>query len=726
MKRITDILPGGLAGKLIKFVVILIFALGFIFVAISAFQIRLLGKVVGEESTAQEEYAHETILESMDNITTESLYQLNVRTAERIDGEFWTLDHDVNVLKTQVADIFKNPDRYEAVTVGRPLKENAGKYTLQLLFREGYIDFNPQNYIMIKKLANLEPMMKEMVQGNEKFSMDIGIALPEGMAIIMDKFSDKKFAEDGSITPYDATTRPWFQGAIDECDLYFSEAVQSAFYDFKEVVYGLPVYVDGELVAVLDGSVRLDIIENTITEHSLGKSGFSVLISDEGQLVCSSKAEGELMLGDDLEKDVRESVNPELSKLIDRAIAGEKGISKITVDDESYYAAYAPVNTVGWTLISFANEHEILDPTTATISQMHENTVEMISDFKSQFMRSILIVSALLLVIMQIAIISASSLAKKRVKPIEQMTKSVREFVSDDMDFTFEDIYRTGDEIEELAHAFEKMSQRLKDYLEQIVASTAEKERLETTMALAANIQSKMLPVIEPDFYEKPGYELYAKMEPAANVGGDLYDFYYIDDDRLVITVGDVSGKGVTAALFMALCKQMLKSQMIIHNGDVLAAVKEANSQLSKESADAMFVTVWIGIINLSTGELSFVDAGHMYAAIGSGDGKFTISEDKHSILMAALDIGMFSVNTMTLKPGDTIYLYTDGITEANNEKEEMFGEERLLNALNEAGALSLEELDGHVRKRVRDFAGKAEQYDDMTTLCFKYTGYGK
>ena len=716
----------GLAGKLIRFVIMFTFILGIIFVTISAFQIKHLGDVVSKESTIQEEYAQKKVEGSLDDITTKSLYQMNNWAADKIDSEFWTLDHDMRVLKMQVIDVFKNPDRYEAVKVSRPVKENAGKYTLQLLYRDGYIDANPLNYIMISKLANLEPMMKEMVEGNEDFSMDIGIALPEGMAIIMDNLSDKKIDEDGNITPYDATMRPWFQGAIEKGDIYFSSAVKSSFYDFNEVVYGLPVYEDGKLVAVLDGSVRLDVLEGTLSERRLGKGGFSVLISAEGQLVCSSRTEGELMLKDDLEHDIRKIVNPELSGMIDHALAGERGIKRIKVDDTAYYAAYAPVKTVGWTQISFVNEQEIIEPTKEILSQMHDSVAGMISELQSHFMNSVIIVTVLLLVVMQIAIISASSFAKKRVKPIEQMTESVRKFVSEDMDFTFEDIYRTGDEIEELAHAFEKMSQRLKDYLEQIVASTAEKERLETTMALAANIQNKMLPVTEPDFYEKPGYELYARMEPAANVGGDLYDFYYIDDGRLVITVGDVSGKGVTAALFMALCKQMLKSQMIIHDGDVLAAVKEANSQLSKESADAMFVTVWVGIINLSTGEMNFVDAGHMYAAIGSSDGEFTITEDEHSILMAALDIGMFKVNTMTLKPGDTVYLYTDGITEANNEAEEMFGEERLLNALNESCGFSLKDLDGHVRDRVREFAGKAEQYDDMTTLCFKYKGYEK
>ncbi len=303
------------------------------------------------------------------------------------------------------------------------------------------------------------------------------------------------------------------------------------------------------------------------------------------------------------------------------------------------------------------------------------------------------------------------------------MTKAVTDFVGEDMAFEMEDLYKTGDEIEELAVSFETMSRRMKEYVNEIVENAAEKEKLQTEMKAATQIQEKMLPRIYPDFFEKPGYEIYAKMVPAKNVGGDLYDFFYLDEDRLAFMIGDVSGKGITAALFMVLCKQMIKSQVLFYGGDLVAAIKEANVRLCEESADSMFVTVWIGIITLSTGELNFINAGHVYAAVKKANDDFEIVADNHSLLMGALDFAEFSLNTVTLGKGDMIYLYTDGVTEAHNINSELFGDKRLADALNEGKGLPPDELDDLVRRKLAEYSKGQEQYDDITTVVFKYNG---
>jgi sigma-B regulation protein RsbU (phosphoserine phosphatase) len=206
-------------------------------------------------------------------------------------------------------------------------------------------------------------------------------------------------------------------------------------------------------------------------------------------------------------------------------------------------------------------------------------------------------------------------------------------------------------------------------------------------------------------------------------VGGDFYDFFYVDEDHLAMVMADVSGKGITAALFMALSKQMIQSQMMMSDGDVVEALEVANRRLLEESVPDMFVTVWLGVINLSTGHLVFVDAGHEYPAIQSGDGEFVIEKDIHSMAVAALKKAKFKINETQLKPGDTIYLYTDGVTEAHNVEGAMFGMERLADALNEVIGQSVEEIDAHVRQRVEEFAQGEEQFDDITTLCFRYQG---
>ena len=420
---------------------------------------------------------------------------------------------------------------------------------------------------------------------------------------------------------------------------------------------------------------------------------------------------------------MRSAVNPGLRELIDRAISGESAVDMAEVDEELFYAGYAPLQTVGWTQISFASVKEIKEPRDRLIESMKNSTEELLGTVSEDFNVHSMRLLFGLFVFMFVAIIAVSVIAKKRVRPIEGMTLEVKEFISDGMTFEIRDVYRTGDEIEELAEAFGYMSGKMREYVDEIVKSTAEKEKINAEMEAASQIQLKMLPSIEPDFSGRAEYELYADMDTAKEVGGDFYDFYYLDDDRLVLMIGDVSGKGITAALFMALAKQLIKSQMLLHDGNIVEAMEEANKKLCDESVEAMFVTVWAGVLTLSTGDLEFVNAGHLYAAVRRNGGEFVLEEDKHSFLMGGLSFARYKYNKTTLHDGDVIYLYTDGVTEAHNKENELFGDERLLKALNDVGKAPVEDIDRNVRIKVSAFTDGAEQYDDITTLCFKYKG---
>ena len=723
MKNILDVIPKGLAGKLVRFVVIFVFIMGLIFFLMSRIQVGQLKKAVRTEGEKNADLIEGEYSQSMDTITKESLLQLSVWAADKTDDEFWIIDHDMRALGLQVADVYKHPERYNRIPVYGPKKENAGKFVLQALYPGDPADTSPETTAMVERLANLAPMMEEMVRGNEGYTLDMYIATLDDITLAMDDLSDGKYDENGNLKEYIPSSRPWFQGAVALGDMYVSSAVHSFFYNLNEVVYGYPVYVDGELVAVLEASTALGVIETNMAQRNVGQDGFSVLISSGGQLVCTQRIEGELMMRPDMSEDIRGSVNPGLATMIDHALQGEEDVDLVTVDGKKYYAAHAPLNTIGWTQITFASVDELTEPTNQLLKKMENSSDSMLKTLSKDFrFHSILLIIGLL-AFMQTAIIAVSLLAQKGVRPIQKMTEAVTKFVDEDMAFEMKDVYNTGDEIEELAKSFDVMSRKMKEYVKEIVDNTAEKERAKAEMEAASQIQFKMLPSIKPDFYEKPGFELYAQMKPAREVGGDLYDFYYVDDDHLVITIGDVSGKGITAALFMALSKQKLKAEMILYNGDVVEAMNAANKRLCEESADAMFVTVWQGVLTLSTGVLEFVNAGHMYAAVKRDGGNFEIEHDQHCMLMGGLEFVKYKLNTTTLKKGDIFYLYTDGVTEAHNEAEELFGDERFLAALNENSDATLEELDNTVRKRVLEFADGAEQYDDITTICFRYTG---
>ncbi len=230
-----------------------------------------------------------------------------------------------------------------------------------------------------------------------------------------------------------------------------------------------------------------------------------------------------------------------------------------------------------------------------------------------------------------------------------------------------------------------------------------------------------MLPKMTDAISSREEFDIHAKMVPAKQVGGDLYDYFLIDDNHLAIVIGDVSGKGISAALFMVLAKNTIQNQVMKYGTDIVTAITEANKLLIRDNDVHLFVTVWVGILELSTGILKFVDAGHELAAISRNGGQFTTDKDNHSIVMGMIDKVPFKLNEIKLNDGDTIYLYTDGIIEAKNSDKKMYGLERMLGTLNENPSLSVEELDNIVREDIDKFVDGFEQFDDITSVCIRY-----
>lgn len=722
MKRLSEVLPKGLTGKLIRFTVIFVFILGALFFFISYFQLRNLRSLVEAEEKERSLLVSEKSEESISNLTQDSLFQMISWASDKVDDEFWILDHDIRVLGEQVKDVLKEPEKYETLSVSPPKKEEDGAYCLQLLAPGSYDAIPEETMETLGKLANLAPMMEEMVRGNEGYTLDCYIALPDGTSIAMDNSSGGKYDDTGAIKPYDATSRPWYRESVKKGDAVCL-ASHSHFYHFNEAIFGLPVYVDGELRAVLQMSTRLEVLLQKMSERNIGKNGFSILISDQGQLVCSSRTEGELKTREDITEDIRLSVNPDLAEVIDLALSGGSGVEKTEVDGEAYYAGYARLNTIGWTQMAFASEGELHAPAEELTGAMDRSAEHMQTVLGKAFRIAAILMLIIIAVVMQLSILAVSQLAKKRVKPIKRMTEKMQEFIGDGLNFEMEDSYHTGDEIEVLAESFETMSKRTRQYVDEIVSMSKEKERIDAEMEMATKIQESMLPRTFPAFPDRKEFDLYANMVPAKNVGGDFYDFFFVDEDHLALVMADVSGKGITAALFMALSKQVIQSRLLLDGGEVESALTAANLQLIEESLADMFVTVWLGVVTLSTGKLIFVDAGHEYAALRRGSGAFVIEEDEHSMPVAALSFATYHANEVALKPGDMLFLYTDGVPEAHNTSNEMFEMDRLLSALNEKKGGSLKEMDELLRKRVTEFSGEAEQWDDITTLWFRYLG---
>jgi sigma-B regulation protein RsbU (phosphoserine phosphatase) len=276
---------------------------------------------------------------------------------------------------------------------------------------------------------------------------------------------------------------------------------------------------------------------------------------------------------------------------------------------------------------------------------------------------------------------------------------------------------RTGDEIESLTSAMKTMARDITEYVEHITSITSEKERINTELNIASRIQSSMLPHEFKHFIDRHEFDIYAVMMPAKEVGGDLYDFFMIDGDHLAMVIADVSDKGVPAALFMAISKTLLRSELP-RNRDLDAAFMSVNRQLCENNGEGMFVTAWAAVFEISTGWLDFVNAGHNPPLVRRSGGSFEYIVKRPISPPLAVEPGTrYGQNRMKLLPGDVLYLYTDGVTEAADADGNMYGSARLKEALDAFGGTKPDEMLRFVTDDIHNFAGGAPQFDDITML---------
>jgi len=336
--------------------------------------------------------------------------------------------------------------------------------------------------------------------------------------------------------------------------------------------------------------------------------------------------------------------------------------------------------------------------------------------------------------VLMLAILSSTFtylwLERRIIRPIEKMERASLRFVEssrhtqnpDELEYTKPDI-RTQDEMEVLSGSITNMAEDMKHYMKTLIKETAEKERIGAELNVATQIQADMLPRIFPAFPDRKEFDIYATMNPAKEVGGDFYDFFLIDDNHLAMVIADVSGKGVPAALFMVIAKTLIKNraQMGGTPSEILSFV---NDQLCEGNEAGLFVTVWLAILDLTTGKGLAANAGHEHPAVRRANGTFELIKYRHSPAVATMEGMVFREHEFELNPGDALYVYTDGVTEATNAQNVLFGEERTTEALNRKPNAPVSEILKTVKESIDSFVGDAVQFDDITMLGMEY--YGK
>lgn len=349
-------------------------------------------------------------------------------------------------------------------------------------------------------------------------------------------------------------------------------------------------------------------------------------------------------------------------------------------------------------------------------------SIDMIEKEISTFL--VVVVIAITIVLILFMISYFFFIRSTMLRPLHKLHKAAESIVGEQIErldhFTI-DIH-TGDEIEGLAEAFEYMAAELARYIKNLTEVTAEKERIGVELNVATQIQANMLPGIFPPFPHRNEFAIYATMTPAKEVGGDFYDFFLVDEAHLALVIADVSGKGVPAALFMMIAKTLIKSsaQTGMSPKDILEKV---NNQLCENNQAEMFVTVWLGILEIATGKMICANAGHEFPVIKRKDADFELLRDKHGFVLAGIEGSKYSEYEAILERGDRLYVYTDGVPEATDGNNNMYGLERMTAALNRYKDTPVEEMLVLIKQDIDRFVAGAPQFDDITMLTIEMKG---
>lgn len=335
---------------------------------------------------------------------------------------------------------------------------------------------------------------------------------------------------------------------------------------------------------------------------------------------------------------------------------------------------------------------------------------------------------ALISVTALIAWFLSSYLRKNIVKPINEIARAAEDYADDkrkgiNNTSRFSQLSIPGSiELGNLCTTMAEMEKTLHEHETNLTRMTAEKERISAELDMATKIQASVLPGTFPAFPDRREFDIYAMMHPAREVGGDFYDFFLIDDDHLGLVIADVSGKGIPAALFMMITKVIVQSCAMLGKGAAEILTK-TNEALCSNNKLEFFVTMWVGILEISTGKLTCSNAGHEYPAVKKHDGSFEILHDSHSVFLAGIPEAKYKQYEIQLEPGDKIFVYTDGVTEAENKNNNFFGMDRLVKALRAGEDKAPDIIINTVKKALDGFVRSTDPFDDITMMCLEYKG---
>lgn len=721
--------------KITELLLTMVLAALFLIGAVSLWSLYSMKKASEENSGRLGQTAAEDAEAALEAMAGEQLLGTAAEKATYIEEKFHTVLACLNGIAQAAEAIYENPENYPDRETPLPVRGSRELAPQLLWSRRLTGDGSTQNTgaaptkeqeAELLKLGNLQDMLVQYNANNDMISSAY-LATASGWMLQADYIAYSKYS-GGSEWPdlYEAAARQWYQKALfaSRGETVYTDVMEDIHEGGKCIVCARPVYRDGEIVAVAGIGSYLDTISDVVLNTVIGESGYAFLVNEKGQVLVSGAESGETAAAEML----GESANKELAEVAADMIRGGSSLLRLRVDGREVCLSYAPLEGLGWSFAAVMDLEEVIAPAKRSQQEILALTAETAARQSASIRRmQQLFVIILLGMAVLIGIVSVL-FSGKLTAPIRKLTKEVSQMDAASLDCRIQ--ISTGDEVEELGAAFNRMTAQLQNYIANLANVTAEKERIRTEIQVASRLQADMLPRPADILRGREEFSLAASMTPAKGVGGDFYDFFPLEEDRLALVMADVSGKGVPAALFMVVARTIIKSTLLAGEKtrrSLEKAVTEINSVLCADNQNGMFVTAWIGVLTLSTGELVFVNAGHCRPMLCRRDGSCSYDDSLGGFVLAGMEDTAYRQSRLRLRQGDILLLYTDGVTEATSAEKELYGEMRLQNVVQSFGRQieSPEALLQAVHRDVDDFQKGAEQFDDITLLAVSYRGRG-
>ena len=693
-----------------------LFSLAF-FSAVALSNMANMGKYALESNASLGASAVSDSTDALEKQAREQLLAMAIDQAVISDALFEKVESEAYLVASNMADLWESPSDFPGGRTYFQDEQPDTIYTASVSFLAPGVTQTAVS-ADLRLLSNLNSVFIPVFQTDHNLTQ-LYVGTESGIAQIYPWTTD--------IPPsFDPRQREWYTRAKQNRSPGWTNTMIDAVSGKSKVTCYKPVYdKKHRLIGVVGADVTTETINQKIIGTQIGKNGYSFLIDGKGNIIAHPSMQVTGGKWDEVFKtgNLLSAKDPELARVAAEMVDGMAGVARCTLDGSDKFIAYAPITSTGWSIGIAMPIDEIVAPVQTTRERIDAATADFSDRINRQIseMLTILILTSAGIIVAVAGI--AYFLARRITRPIIALNRGVQVIGQGDLDHRL--VVTTGDEIQDLAGAFNKMTEDLKVYIRNLQETTSAKERIESELRVATEIQTSMLPRLFPPFPDRKEFDLYATMQPAREVGGDFYDFFFIGPTKLCLIIGDVCGKGIPAALFMAISKTLLRTEAL-HAPSPGQVLFNVNNTLCPDNEASMFFTGLCAVLDTETGELTIANGGHNPPLLCPSGGEFQYINLPKGLVVGAMPDTGYGSNTYTMGRRDTLVMYTDGVTEAMDGQGRLYSEARLLSCLNDLCGRNVTDIVHGVRADIETFAGGTEQSDDITLLVIEFNGSGQ